>query len=458
MAVAAVFLAALAFHRPFDHDEFQYLHIGWYLRHGYVAYRDFFDHHHELFSWLLSLLLGIFGEKTSTIFLARWVALCWTGLALFLVYKITLSLSKSVFFSRLAALLPLATYWFPVKAIEIRPDMMQSAFVLLSVYFLFRYDRRGGWIDLDLAGLSVAVSFLVLQKSSYYMLALIAAVGLRTFVRDRKTWPRATMHLSVSLAMLPALSLLGYWLSGTLQDYLFFCWKLNVHWFNIFPPIYLFFQLLQLNLPFKILAVSALFYLLIEKATRTNFLLFIPFVLACVLLIMTVKIPYPHHFVLIVPLMAIAIGCAASHAERFVNVTVWRTVWIIGLLALVPYKQFAAVLRKRNVEQIRLVQYVLDKTSPQDVVYDGDINFNIFRKDPSFFWYDAGGTGDLMKYSRSYKGLESDADICSSIRRTKPRIISAFRWRMDRCDLASLYKPIQFGLYELREDAIEPRR
>ena len=42
---------------------------------------------------------------------------------------------------------------------------------------------------------------------------------------------------------------------------------------------------------------------------------------------------------------------------------------------------------KRHHYQIEKIQYVLHHSTPSDYVHDGDIQFNLFRKDLDYFWY-----------------------------------------------------------------------
>ena len=64
-----------------DSDEVQHLHVVWGWTQGQLPYRDFFDNHAPLFSWLCAPVLSAFGEKSDIVWRMRLatlpvVALC----------------------------------------------------------------------------------------------------------------------------------------------------------------------------------------------------------------------------------------------------------------------------------------------------------------------------------------------------------------------------------------------
>ncbi|CAA9585631.1 hypothetical protein AVDCRST_MAG81-3739 [uncultured Synechococcales cyanobacterium] len=60
-------------------------------------------------------------------------------------------------------------------------------------------------------------------------------------------------------------------------------------------------------------------------------------------------------------------------------------------------------------------------TSPKDFVYDGNIEFNVFRKDINFFWFSLDQNDGLA----TYKSMTSyDYNVYELIERFKPKVIS----------------------------------
>lgn len=76
-----------------------------------------------------------------------------------------------------------------------------------------------------------------------------------------------------------------------------------------------------------------------------------------------------------------------------------------------------------NRNQLEKVNYVLSVTDKEDYVYDGDILFNVFRKDIDFFWLSI-----RPKYHMAtYKTItQYDYDIYELIDKHKPKIISNY--------------------------------
>ena len=76
-----------------------------------------------------------------------------------------------------------------------------------------------------------------------------------------------------------------------------------------------------------------------------------------------------------------------------------------------------------NVKHLDRVAYVLRRAGPSDAVYDGDIIFNLFRKDVDYFWFSLGDRQMLGTYRslRSY-----DLDICDRIDKMRPKVISTY--------------------------------
>lgn len=77
---------------------------------------------------------------------------------------------------------------------------------------------------------------------------------------------------------------------------------------------------------------------------------------------------------------------------------------------------------KSNKVQLQKIDYVLSITGQDDLVYDGDANFNVFRRDISYFWFSVKPkTGVLTSYQlmRNY-----NYDVYGLIDELKPRVVS----------------------------------
>jgi len=104
--------------------------------------------------------------------------------------------------------------------------------------------------------------------------------------------------------------------------------------------------------------------------------------------------------------------------------------------------------QKTNRFQLDLINYVLHNSEESDFIYDGDIRFNLFRRDLHYFWFSVGTDQALYRYRRMAKNkyigefIEKrylSCDICKLIRTKKPRFISSYALSLDVCQLRTSY-------------------
>ena len=90
--------------------------------------------------------------------------------------------------------------------------------------------------------------------------------------------------------------------------------------------------------------------------------------------------------------------------------------------------------------------------SISDVIYDGDIQYNIFRKDLHYFWYLFGKKRLLNNYNKITGNRYGDYDIYELVREKKPKFISLIHLEMKKEDLSRFYKETKFKDLYLRID------
>lgn len=134
IAIVAVFLMRLhlSLTRAFDPDEFAYLHWSYLLTIGKIPYRDFF---YIIFPFYQFFLLPVFliGQSVATVIAARIWQLALYVITALLIYRVSLSLFKKQMGALLSVLLFIT---FPMtldKTIDIRPDMLMVAMLLLAM-------------------------------------------------------------------------------------------------------------------------------------------------------------------------------------------------------------------------------------------------------------------------------------------------------------------------------------
>jgi hypothetical protein len=105
-------------------------------------------------------------------------------------------------------------------------------------------------------------------------------------------------------------------------------------------------------------------------------------------------------------------------------------------------------------EQIKKLRYVLQNSGPEDRMYDGDIQFNLFRPDIHYFWYGLEENKEFDTYRKITGGEPRDFDLCALIREKRPKFISKTRAPRKTCGLKGLYVPTPFkGVFVLVQNS-----
>jgi hypothetical protein len=212
-------------------DEPQHLHIVWAWANGLLPYRDVFDNHSPLFSWLCAPLLRWFGERADIVELMRVAMWPLFAIDLWCLYKlgaVIFSPRCGLWTAVLAGLLP---NWF-VKMGEFRTDVLWTTLWLVTLLVLFtgRLTSR----RLFFAGLTLGAAFSVSMKTTYLLLTLIAAAGgalamQRLFINgslraklDPLAWSRHIAAATAGMMIIPGLFIAFFAAHGALPQ-LYYC-------------------------------------------------------------------------------------------------------------------------------------------------------------------------------------------------------------------------------------------
>ena len=124
-------------YKPLDSDEFQHTHIAWNIFYNNkILYRAFWDHHGVIFPFVNYILFNVFNLSASfsTFYFLRAVSFLYMVAMALLTYLITKKLFKSNFAALLSVAILSSTFFFNLKGVEIRPDVLQNVFWLLGLY------------------------------------------------------------------------------------------------------------------------------------------------------------------------------------------------------------------------------------------------------------------------------------------------------------------------------------
>jgi len=373
-----------------------------------------------------------------------------------LTYLIARATTKSDETSLLSVVLLMSMVMFVQKTVEIRTDVPQVFTGLISVYCLVRFLKTNSTKCVIFSALAASVSFLIVQKTLFLLLAY-AAIFTYGLLRGRIS-TKHLLYCGISVSV-PILVFVGYLLeSRSFEDYILTNWLLHMHQLESFSPFaYLNRSLTAENCLFWLLLPVSLGIILLGKkapgALKTT--TFIGVVLLSS--VFTVTRPFRQYFMFAIPLLSIALAYFVQDVfERFRLGYAPRVV-LITLLVIQPLNSLLPLStnheeRDRQLEQ---VDFVVHNSEEGDIIYDGNIKFNLYRRDLHYFWFSvAEGTG-LDTYNSLTNNKYGDYDACELIRSKLPRLISDYQLDIAACGLGELYESTPFDNLYMR--AIEHR-
>jgi len=416
MALAALLLLIFSWsmHKEFDHDELEVIHTSWKIYQGEEIYVNFFQHHHPLLYYLLVPLIALNGEQVSTLVIARAI--------LYILYlsilAVTYLLAKKLFNSTTAiiSLILLSTSLMYTKnAIEVRPDVPQTLFCLISLYFLFAFLNKTRMRDLVLCGFTAGIALLFLQKAAIFL--FLGTVILLKELYRKKVVFRDLLICLVACFLPLGLYLLYLQLNQQLGSYFFFNWIFNAHFLDREYPWQTLWTSYQENpLLWAFFILELCFCLKTRSQSQLRWI-----AVGTLVFIIATKKPHQQYFIPLMPLIAIL----SAHAiQSFFRQNKKAIAAVLFLAVFYPFLVFAnGAFELSNEGQLQKINYVLSVTKPSDYVYDGDILFNVFRKDIDFFWYSLDRQDGLETYQRL---RPYHYDIYELIDRYHPQVISTY--------------------------------
>ena len=301
-SLLAVFLSIIlicSITKQFDKDEIEAIHTTWKIFDGEKIYVDFFQHHHPLYYYLLMPVLLICGQSITSIYVMRLVSFIMLALMLLVTYRLSLKTSNNKNTARLSVLLLSTALLFVNSAIEIRPDVPQTLFSLISILTLISYLEKKQLPLLVISAICLAVSFLFLQKSVFTVL-LIAILLLTNVYKKNITFKAVFLYGLIALiSLVPYCFYLFY--SGTFSAYWTFNWGLNMKFLRHFTAFN------SLGIALRTSTILCVFYVWsLLKFTKTPTQIRIGWLsLGFIASTFLVRAPYEQYFMIIVPLMAV---------------------------------------------------------------------------------------------------------------------------------------------------------
>ena len=466
---AVIFLPLLAYFKYFSKDTLEHVHCAWMMHNGLLPYVDFFQNHNPLLWILLVPLLKIGPESSQILIILRMIQVAGVIVIFWLTDRLArqIPLEKETRWLALFFMVTMPSFF--ISTVDLRPDLGQVILSMFSILFFLRSFDQNDRIDIGISGFAAGLAFLFLQKAVF----LFVAYGLiLSFLILMKRIPLRSLGWFLCAFLTPViLFVVILWNKGMLSDYLINTWHFNLYHLNIKidtggeGPLFIPHRIARLPsmplsktspgvlLPFKldnlfwfVAAVSSIFCLLSKLAnqklkiiTLLGLFLWLP--------IHLLKIPYAQYLLPAIPLLSIAIAYATR--RLFQKMQISRLLQ----MALFVFLSFTAglvyfryiFLYPSNASQRHRIDYVLARSDPQDRIYDGDTQFNLFRRDLHYFWHyfdkSMQHRGGLGIYNFITNDRFGDYDICVLVKKYRPRFISTFGLKPRACGIADDYCP-----------------
>jgi hypothetical protein len=448
LVVLALLTLSLSVNRAFSEDEIEHIHASWYVQNGQVPYRDFFEHHHPLLWFLLAPLIALCGEELTVLAIARLLILLMAVGIGWLTWRISRLAGGDVETAWLAVTMLFSGFMFLPCVMEIRPDVPMALLALAAVERLLVFMIEGKTKQLLAASFLGALSFLFLQKAVF--LFPVAAVLLCVWRLQGKI-SAALFWKTIAVFLLP-LFLFTAWLLLVkgLHDFVLCNWLLNVKRQRDFSRWLIVGQMALINIVFWLSLLPALVHALRSEKSSAAMKVVAWSGFTALTALFLLPNPADRHFLLALPLLSVIAGAWAGERCHFPLRGRWHKIYLAGLL-IVPLPFLVALNFPLNGVQLGKFAYVLRHAAPGEKVLDGRNDFNLFRPDVHYFWFNV-ALGVLEDYRRSGGGSRhADYDLCRLIGERRPRFILLDNREWNTCGVWRDYLPTPYAGIFIRE-------
>ena len=443
---------ALSVFRFLNDDEVEHVHSAWHVLNGALPYVDFFEHHHPLLWYVLAPVLAVTGESARAVIGLRVVFFLVTPAIAWATYRLARECRASPGAAWLSVFVLLSTTTFVYVAVAIRPDVPQTLFGVVSALYFARMLRTGSGRDAALSGFFGAVAFLFLQKA-ILLLALYPVPFVLFAARRQLPW-RVGLYLigAFAAACVPFAAFLLA--TGSFDEYLVTNWLMNAR-VGAGPAPVSFLSPIVL----RDFARNAVFWgcslaaaaTAVRRGLACRYALPAWFGLGLVALLFSMNRVVDRYLVAAVPFLAVAASqWLADEIERR-RIRGQQAAAVLLLVCLVPGAAMVRSVFRSNRGQLAQIQFVLDHSNAGDRMYDERPSFNLFRPDMHYFWFMR--KPGIRLYNSLAGDRFADYDVCRLLATIRPRFVSNRAGNLERCGLASQYRPTPFGgLLELARE------
>lgn len=422
-ASVAVLLIVSCCYSEFDHDEIEHLHASWLIAKGFVPFVDFMEQHHPVLWYVISPLTQLFESPRMLVFAARLLDL--SALAAFLWI---FALMVRVVFPRAdwkwPTILLLSSFTFTRNMLEVRPDPWMNLFIFTGLLFWFRHILRGGWRDAVASGISLGMAVVMLQKAAVVLFIIIIASIILSAIHMRER--RRAIELAKGTVLLVAAAcvpLLAFYVliarSGRFEQFVFWNYTFNRFFYLNAELTEHFFILTTLARSlahnFLIWIVGAAGFIVTARdiwRNRRNAaptddvkMVIIAIAFCYFIFLARSRFPFAQYFIVLLPFLAL-LSCSVTFFEK----TRRRQMFYRGAIVAMMVEMLVISLAYRtNANQVMVQNYILKNTGDGDAIFASSPYHPIFRRDASYFWYNAtmiSGVAKKADHPEAVRGLD----------------------------------------------------
>lgn len=357
-------------------DEMEHLHASYFITQGYLPYRDFFEHHHPLFLFLLTPLVAFLPQNSVLVLYASRLLMTLFSVGTFYyIYKIANRFLGGKFCALLGILIFASFYPTLYMFSIVKPDTVMHFFFVCGLYYFFEYCHTLKTNSLIISAAALTLSFLFLQTAVFFILP-VCLIALHIIIKH----PEQIKNF-LSASILPTIFIgcfiLYLWLTSSLKIYIQSGWIFNSK----------FFSLLNFRLPsvlpdffiYILFGYMAYGYLVWQK--KANFYIHSLIILLSFALLKNIVYTayYPRYLLPCFFYASLLIAAALCNAPQKAHIYLKAALFLIFLINITI--TFTMYNNRNSLE-------VLNKIKPEDTCFNYFCNEqNIYQPYFSYYWY-----------------------------------------------------------------------
>lgn len=313
-------------------DDLEHLHASYFISQGLMPYRDFFEHHHPLFLFILAPFIKIMPQNAVlTLYTARTLMLMISCGTFYYLYQISTRFLGGKGAAWISLLIFMSFYPTLYMSSSVKPDTPMLFFFVCGLYYFFVYIRDLNLKPLIISATLLTISFLFLQTAIFLILPIcfIYCYILYKHPQQIRNIPKAII---IPIIMLCVFAFYLY-NTNSWEIYIQQCWIFNSK----------FFSLLNFRLPsvlssfivYILFGYVAYVYLIIQK--KVNIFTHISVFLLTAALIKNLIFPtyYPRYLLPCFFYTSLLCGNALRYSGRIFNNWNKAALTIIGIINII---------------------------------------------------------------------------------------------------------------------------